>query len=111
MLKRYQVLLEGRTAEHLKEISNKYDISFSEAIRILLALQIPKMISIAFPNIKCVSYDEDMVHMIKLANQNKATMENFHKLLSKVYFESRKSIEPWFDEEQKRLKKSKSTQK
>jgi len=106
MLKRYQILLEDWTAEHLKKIGEKYDISFSEAVRILLALQIPRMVSIAFPNVKCEFYDKNMVTMIKSANKDKRTMEDFHKLMSKVYFESHKTIESWFKEEAKRQKKT-----
>ena len=61
MLKRQQVLLDHWTTEHLKGISEKYDISFSEAIRILLALQIPRMVSIAYPKIKHKPLDREMV--------------------------------------------------
>ncbi|MBN1872496.1 MAG: hypothetical protein JW800_07990 [Candidatus Omnitrophica bacterium] len=109
MLKRYQILLEDWMAEHLKGIGDKYDISLSEAVRILLALQVPRMISIAYPKIKSVVFDEDLVKIIKKANTNKSSMEAFHKVLSKIYFESHKSIEAWFEEEKKRIKNDDNT--
>ena len=106
MLKRYQILLDHRTGEHLKGISEKYDISFSEAIRILLALQIPRMVSIAYPQVKHKPLDKELVKMIGDANKNRASRELFHKSLSKIYFESQKSLESWFEVEKKRLKRN-----
>ena len=99
MLKRYQVLLEDRLADHCKTISEKYDISFSEAIRILLSLQIPKLAAIAHPKCKVKHLDQEMVKTIKAARHKKLQRVNLHRLISEIYFEGRKSIETWTREE------------
>ena len=102
MLKRYQILLTDWLADHVKGISEKYDISISETVRLLLCLQIPKMISIAYPKHKIEIIDKQLVTTIKKAASNKIKREELYKLMSKIYFESRKSLEFWSAEEGKR---------
>ena len=101
MLKRYQVLIEDWLGEHFKAISKKYDISFSEAIRIILCLQVPKLAKIAHPKCRTVSLDKEMVKTIKKASKSKIDIVNFHKLLSRIYFEARKTVEIWTKEEER----------
>ena len=102
MLKRHQVLLTDWLGDHLKMISEKYDISFSEAIRLTLCLQITKLVSTAYPKYKVATFDKELVGVIQKAKVNKTNMENLHKLLSKIYFEARKAMEFWAAEEKKR---------
>lgn len=102
MLERYQVLLSDWLAVHLKNISKKYDISFSEAIRIALSLQIPKLVSIAYPKCKYTVDDKKLVKTIKKASQDESSREELHKLLSDIYFEGRKAVEFWTAEEKRR---------
>lgn len=99
MLKRHQILLTDWLEEHLKAISEKYDISMSEAVRLVLSLQIPKLVSIAYPKYKTVIADKKFVAAIKAASNSKMGEENFHKLISQIYFEGRKAVEFWSAEE------------
>ena len=101
MLKRHQILLTDGLADHVKSISEKYDISISEAVRLLLCLQIPKMISIAYPKYKNETIDKQLVATIKKAAGNKVKREELYKLMSKIYFEARKSLEFWSAKEDK----------
>lgn len=105
MLKRYQVLFEDWLADHLKAISKKYDISFSEAVRIVLCLQIPRMIKIACPKCNTATLDRKLIETIKAANRNKTNMEDLHRLIAKIYFEGRKAAEFWSEEEKKKAPK------
>ena len=105
MLKRYQILLTDWLADHLKAISEKYDISISEGVRLMLCLQIPKMVSIAYPKYKVETADRKLVTTIKKAGGDKISREDLHKLLSKIYFEGRKALEFWSKEEGKRKSK------
>ena len=102
MLQRYQVLIGDWLAEHLKTISAKYDISFSEAIRIVLCLQIPKLVKVAYPKFNLANLDDEMVNHIKRTNNSRQDLEEFHKYLSKIYFEAHKAVEFWSTEENKK---------
>lgn len=104
MLTRHQVLLEEWLVAHLKDISVKYDISFSEAIRIALCLQIPKLIEVAYPKCCTISADREMVKTIKAVNARELNVESKHKVISRIYYEARKAIELWTKEERKGLK-------
>lgn len=104
MLKRYQVLLEDWLGDHLHTISEKYDISFPEALRIVLCLQIPKLVSAAHSKHKVAISDKVFVNIIKKCACDKNFRERLHKTISDIYFEARKAIEFWEDEEKKSRK-------
>ncbi len=104
MLKRYQILLNDWIGEHIAKISEKYDISMSEVVRILLCLQIPKMISQSYPKHKVIMSDKKFVMTIKKSVLQKDERANLHKQLSDLYYEARKAIEFWDGEETKRKK-------
>ena len=104
MLKRHQVLLEDWVVDHLKKISNKYDISFSEAIRLMLCLQIPKLVKIAYPEVNIKTLDKELVKIIKAVNADKMDIGCLHKVISKIYFNARKAMELWSQEENKKTK-------
>lgn len=105
MLKRYQVLLDDWLANHLKAISEKYDISFSETIRIALCLQVIKLINLAHPSKYSADKGRGLSKLVVKRNRKKSIeLEEWHKFVSYLYFETRKAIEYWTDKE-KRLKK------
>jgi hypothetical protein len=89
MLKRFQVLLEDWQADYLRVLMDLYDLSFSEANRFLFSLGALKAIDLVFPEYD-VKIDKDVVK--KFINE-KATQEERHKILSKLYFETRKAVE------------------
>jgi len=106
MLKRYQVLLNGWLADHLKEVAEKYDLSFSEIIRVSLCMIAGENISQKYPQHKFPDLRAKMKTFIKQRDK-KGTVdpEEFHRFLSKLYFETRKAIESWEAEEGKRKTK------
>ena len=89
MLKRHQVLLEDWIVEHLRDIAGKYDISFSEVVRLLLCVQIPRYTKIAYPKFNVNVSDQELHQAIKNTNQGELDIESLHKIISKVYFEAR----------------------
>lgn len=105
MIKRYQILLNDWLGDHLSTIAKKYDISMSEATRLVLCLQVPKLASIVYSKIKPAALDKKLVTTIKKYNNNKASRMELHKLISDIYFEARKALETWTVEENKRKKK------
>ncbi|MFH1655670.1 MAG: hypothetical protein ABH954_03565 [Candidatus Omnitrophota bacterium] len=107
MLKRYQVLLNDWLAGHIKKISERYDISFSEVIRLCLCLYIGGIIPKIYPKHKFRITEADISNLArKRALTDKLDTEDFHKLVSKIYFEARKAIEAWEAQEKKKRNKS-----
>jgi len=107
MLHRYQVLLTDWQADHIKTLSNKYDVSFSEAIRILLCLQIIEVDSISYPKLKAEVPKHSIASIVKKRNRGTFESEELHKVFSKIYFEARKISEKWTELEKKRLQTEK----
>jgi hypothetical protein len=93
MLLRQQVLLEDWLVEYLKLIAEKYDLSFSEVIRIALCAQFSEMINLLYPDIKSEINKKWFLGLLQKAQGSKESREELHKLISKIYFETRKSIE------------------
>jgi hypothetical protein len=89
MLKRFQVLLEDWQAEYLRILMDLYDLSFSEANRFLFSLGALQGINLVLPEYD-IKIDKEVV---KKFISEKATQEERHKILSKLYFETRKAVE------------------
>ncbi|NIO48501.1 MAG: hypothetical protein GTN73_03540 [Candidatus Aminicenantes bacterium] len=105
MLKRYQVLLPDWLEDYIKFLSDKYDLSFSEVIRVEICIAIINTISMLYPNYKFGITPEEILNMIKKDVQENMEKEEEHRMLSKIYFETRKAIEHRFYEEKKKKKK------
>lgn len=107
MLKRNQVLLNDWLVDLLKAISEKYDLSFSEIIRLLLSMEIIDLITAAYPDYKNKAIKREVLGLIELRNKGQTiSMEDSHRIISKVYFEGRKAAEHW-----NKHQKSKKTKK
>lgn len=96
MFKRCQILLTDWQEEHYKMVAKKYDVSFSEMIRLGLCLDILFATKITYPKHK-IGINQDLLRKAIKAKKiiNKMEMEKFHKLISKIYFESRKAADVW----------------
>ena len=104
MLKRHQVLLNDWLADFIKHRSKKYDLSFSEDIRIGLCLYFTTMLSIQNPNFKSEMNIEVMADIIRKHLDPTVNEDEKSKAISKVYFESRKAIENYMQNEKKKEK-------
>lgn len=96
MFKRCQILLTDWQERHYKLIAKKYDVSFSEMIRLALCLDTIFATKMTFPKYK-IGVDEKAIKRVIKTKKiiHKMDMEKFHRLISKVYFESRKAAEFW----------------
>ncbi|MFH1995467.1 MAG: hypothetical protein ABIJ27_00540 [Candidatus Omnitrophota bacterium] len=96
MLKRYQILLNEWQAEHYRSISVKYDVSFSEMIRMALCYDTIKATELMFPKYRS-SIDEKKLRNVIKGNDiiEEMGMDGFHEFLSRIYFEARKASEFW----------------
>lgn len=93
MLKRYQVLLNDWLADFIRDMSDKHDISFSEAIRLGLCIYYGSMVSELYPDYK---FDFSAKKIVGFMNKYMGTAKNeeeMHKTLSSIYFEARKAME------------------
>ncbi|MBN3037961.1 MAG: hypothetical protein JW869_00925 [Candidatus Omnitrophica bacterium] len=106
MYKRYQVLLNDWLADMIKTIANKYDISFSEVIRVSLCIIYGESLKLAFPKCKYGITQKDKLEVVKKNRKELGVAsEELHNFFSKVYFETRKTIECWQAEHEKELKR------
>ena len=105
MLKRYQVLLPDWLEEYIKSLADKYDLSFSEIIRIEICIAIMSTISKLYPEHKFGLTPEDMLDWIKKDVQENMERDQEHRMLSRLYFETRKAIEYRLSQEKEQKKK------
>ena len=104
MLKRYQVLLSDWQEEYVRFLAEKYDLSFSEVIRILIVLESIMMTGHFYPEYKPSMSMKELVSKLKKMAKPDRNEEDLHKLISAGYFEARKAIEYRMQKE-KNLKK------
>lgn len=101
MLKRYQVLLNDWLADYIRHLSEKYDASFSEVIRLSLCMEFAYTITLRHPEYKTkLNHKKVLNEMNELLKTNKFEEEN-HKIISRTYFEARKAIEFALEKERK----------
>ncbi|UCC41588.1 MAG: hypothetical protein JSV96_09305 [Candidatus Aminicenantes bacterium] len=105
MLKRYQVLLPDWLEDYVKLLVDKYDLSFSEVIRTMLCNWILATVPNLYPELKLGLGPKDIHEMVKAEAQEDMNREDVHRMLSKIYFESRKAVEYRMAQEKKKKKK------
>ena len=105
MLKRYQVLLPDWLEDYVKLLVSSYDLSFSEIIRTMMCNWILSSVPILYPELKLEIMPKDILEMVKAEAQKNMEQEDIHRMLSKIYFESRKAAEYRIAQEKKKKKK------
>ena len=105
MLKRYQVLLPDWLDDYIEDLVDKYDMSFSEVIRVQICCWILHVVPNLYPDYKPGIKLEDIFNKIKNDAQMDMEREEIHRMLSKLYFETRKAVEYRFAREKKKKKK------
>ena len=93
MLKRCQVLLTDWQVEYANFITEIYDMSFSEAIRVLMSLGAIAAINELKPTYKAVVSIKNMIKALRNAVPGRQKQEVFHRQLSYIYYEARKAVE------------------
>lgn len=105
MLKRYQVLLPDWLEDYIKILVAKYDLSFSEVIRTMICNWILASMPNIYPELKLGISPKDIYEMVKAEAQDNMEREDVHRMISKIYFESRKAAEYGMAQEKKQKKK------
>jgi len=93
MLKRYQVLLNDWLADYIKLLTEKYDASFSEVIRLSLCMEYAYTISLGNPGFKTKLNHKKTINKLNRLIKTKKFAEENHKIISQTYFEARKAVE------------------
>ena len=93
MLKRYQVLMTDWLAEYANFITEVYDVSFSEAVRVLMSLGAMAAITKLDPKYKPSVSIKKMLEKMRNTPPGKFKEEIFHHQLSELYHQARKAIE------------------
>ena len=95
MLKRYQVLIPDWLEKHLQYLCSMFDLSFSEIIRGQICFSTLNAILNLHPEYKPDIEPEEIMQMFKSQDKNKLDRSEMHRILSKIYFETRKATEYW----------------
>jgi len=109
MLKRHQVLLTDWLTDYIKNLSKKYDVSFSEVIRVVLCLFFGEIISSFHPKYKFPFKKKEIVSTLNKIVNKKMSEEEIHRIISQVYFEARKAIEYRLNNDRKIKKKPRNS--
>lgn len=105
MLKRYQVLLQDWLEDYLTLLVDRYDLSFSEVIRIALCIEILTVVPLLYPEFKSDMDAKKISELIERKNEGAIDQDEIHRFMSKIYFEARKAVEYRLAREHKRKKK------
>ena len=107
MLKREQILLTDWLSDWFHYCSEKYDLSYSELIRITLCLQVGQWVLKEYPRYKFKFSEQKMTKEFNKLLKTGCSQEELHKCFSELYFETRKAIEFLEAQEKKKALSSK----
>lgn len=105
MLKRYQVLLPDWLEDYIKYLVDRFDLSFSEVIRMQICIAILNMVERIYPEFKLGITPDDIIKHIRQNLKQELDQDARHKVMSKIYFETRKAAEYRIAQEKKQKKK------
>ena len=97
MLKRYQVLLPDWLENYFRIGVDAYGYSFSEIIRLQICFAVLAQIPAIHPEYKPNINLQDILIAINQATKENADKKTYDRLVSKIYFETRKAIEHMMD--------------
>jgi hypothetical protein len=105
MLKRYQVLLPDWLEDYTRHLVDRYNLSFSEIIRIQICFSTLSAVSSFYPDYKPGTTIQEISNLAKENIESNMGREELDKLISKLYFETRKAAEYRLAREKKQKKK------
>jgi hypothetical protein len=105
VLKRYQVLLPGWLEDYHKFLVDRYDLSFSEVLRIALCIEVLTMVPLLYPAYKPELDPKKIADLIQKKIGEEMDQEELYRFMSKIYFEARKAAEYRLNKEKKQKKK------
>lgn len=90
MLRRKQIMITDWLDDYLTAISKRYDISYSEVIRIATSFFFAETLCLAYPKkYKLNISAKDISKVLKHMAENEDYIEESRKLISDVYYETK----------------------
>lgn len=93
MLKTYQVLLPNWLEEYIREMVERFDISFSEVIRLEVCFAIICALKYQYEDFEPSKIIEDIFNALQKETKGKIEREEILNLISTIYYETRKALE------------------
>lgn len=94
MSKKFQVVLPHWMGEYLEALAARYDLPISELLRLELSLAFICFVNHFFPEYDGPTFEDLGIPTAKdVPTLEKFDRERMHKVLSRFYFEARKSID------------------
>lgn len=93
MLRKYQVLIPDWLEDYIKYLSDNYELSFSEIIRAEVCYAILCHVSKLFPDFEPGINPDEILGLMIPREGEKLEREELQRVMSKIYFETRKAIE------------------
>jgi len=93
MLKRCQVLLDDWQEEYIKDAAERYDLSFSEVVRIFLSQGFIQAVRQLNPEYKTGMTLKQFTKMATTRGRPSSPIEEQRKFIGEIYFEARKAVE------------------
>ena len=94
MSKKFQVVLPDWMEEYLEALSARYDLTISEILRLELSLAFICFVNHYYPEYDGPTFEDLSIPTAKEApTLEKIDRERMHKILSRFYFEARKSTD------------------
>lgn len=110
MLKRFQVLLPDWLEEYIHWKVKRYDLSFSELIRLEMCMCILARIKHLYPDYHFHITVEEALSSLYDYPEGKLSKDQIHQSISKIYFEARKAVEFRLDREKSVIQKLDASQ-
>jgi len=111
MLKRYQVLLNGWLADFLKHMGDKYDLSFSETLRLAVCQYYLTMIQELYPEKEFEMSIQKNSERVKNYGGTDEDEQEKHEVMSRIYFKCSKALEFYLEKEKEQDKGKRSEKK
>jgi hypothetical protein len=93
MPKKFQVVLPDWLEDYIQYLVERYDLNFSEILRMEICISILSQIQQLYPDFKPGVSVTDVAAFIKSYDPKKIDREQVLRFLSKIYFETRKGVE------------------
>ncbi|MCA9400752.1 MAG: hypothetical protein KC713_03935 [Candidatus Omnitrophica bacterium] len=101
MLRRKQVMVSDWLDDFIIEISQHYNLSYSEAVRIMLSFGFAQVVTKISPDYSFSIDAQDIADASKERNNGKINPEIKRKLTADIYFEARNILENYLKKAKK----------
>jgi len=92
MLRRKQVLVSDWLDDFVNYVSKRYDISYSEVIRVSVAYMLTGILAGADSKYEMTVTWEDLAQVLQKSWENEGDLENTRKVISDVYWDAKKIL-------------------